>query len=473
MIGSFWGSLSSGRLFGLTAALAFLLFIFTMPADLTWAFGSADGAELMTAAATLGVPHPPGYPTFVLLGYLLFKAPLPLAIPLRFHLLSAAAMAAACATVPLLARHLAPSITNRTALTAGLLAATSSLVWQQAIVIEVYALNAFFVMGVVWLLITGQRAIWVGLAAGLAVTTHLTSLLLLPFLLVSIPVRHWAAVGGGFLIGSLPWLALPWLAQGDSPVVWGDPTTVQGWLWLVSGRLYRPNVFGINSSGLFDRVKDWLPILLTQLAGLWLIAPLLALKNLFSPHPKKQSIHLSSHHLPIWGTIGLYTLYACGYRSADAQVLLVPATLLGAVVVAPLLEKLKVYGILLPLLLIGLHLNGIFEAKSVDIRHPTLDLLNSLPEDTLIITDGQDQTIFTLWYFHYVEGVRRDLDIVDENLLAFSWYRQRLTRSTTNLYPLNEDNLSLLITTQQQFRPVCRVSLAPYQSICQKNESNR
>ena len=51
-----------------TAGLAMLVYLFTIAPDLTWANYGGDGGELITASVTLGIPHPPGYPLYLLAG---------------------------------------------------------------------------------------------------------------------------------------------------------------------------------------------------------------------------------------------------------------------------------------------------------------------------------------------------------------------------------------------------------------------
>ncbi|MCB0097459.1 MAG: DUF2723 domain-containing protein, partial [Caldilineaceae bacterium] len=53
--------------------LAFALYVATMAPGLTWANQGADGGELIAAARTNGVPHPPGYPLYILLLQLWLK----------------------------------------------------------------------------------------------------------------------------------------------------------------------------------------------------------------------------------------------------------------------------------------------------------------------------------------------------------------------------------------------------------------
>src|SRR5262245_31875520 len=51
------------------------LYARTMPPTITWWFGGSDSGELISAADSLGIAHPTGYPLFVLLGYLATRVP--------------------------------------------------------------------------------------------------------------------------------------------------------------------------------------------------------------------------------------------------------------------------------------------------------------------------------------------------------------------------------------------------------------
>ena len=83
---------------GLVFGLALAVYGLTAPPGLTWANASADGGDLITAALTLGVPHPSGYPTWTLLAALFSRLPLGTAA-WRVTLLSMVSAAAAGALV--------------------------------------------------------------------------------------------------------------------------------------------------------------------------------------------------------------------------------------------------------------------------------------------------------------------------------------------------------------------------------------
>ena len=61
---------------GITVGLVSLgLYLATLAPGLTWAHDSGDGGELAAAARTLGIAHPPGYPTYLLLAHVFTRLP--------------------------------------------------------------------------------------------------------------------------------------------------------------------------------------------------------------------------------------------------------------------------------------------------------------------------------------------------------------------------------------------------------------
>ncbi len=455
---------------GGAALIALSVYLLTMAPDLTWSHYGTDGGELATAAATLGVPHPPGYPTYVLVGHLFSRLPLGNSIAFRLNLLSAVSGAAAVGLATAAVIHW----TRRNArqphgpsLAAGLTLAFMPLVWSQAIITEVYALNLALLAAFLWALL-GQRSAWVvGLLLGLSVTTHLTSALMLPLALVCTQREEWSSLLGGLLLGLVPFLALPLLAQSGSPVIWNRPQQLQGWWQIVSARIYRPNVFALPADRWMDRVQQWSRLFFAQFA--WVGAALLPL-GVSETWAKK-----SREQAAILGTAGLYGAYAFGYNTTDAPVFFLPGLLLLVLPLADAFSSIEDNGyaqglvgslgrkgvvFLLPLALLMLNFNGLNLSDDWQVRRLVEPVLEEAPPEAILLTTG-DRATFSMWYLHYAEGRRPDVIPVDRYLLAFAWYRQRLAQRYPSLGRLQRDDLEAFRTYNAQFHPLCEVSFTP------------
>ena len=93
-----------------------------------------------------------------------------------------------------------------------------------------------------------------GLVFGLGLGNHLTVALMLPGLGAWIWLiargsrlrRDLGLAALGTLSGLLVYAYLPLAAGRRPPVNWGDPATLSGFLWLVTGRAYAGLAFGLR-----------------------------------------------------------------------------------------------------------------------------------------------------------------------------------------------------------------------------------
>lgn len=196
-----------------------------------------DSGELAAAAATLGVAHPPGYPTWTLLAHAFLQLGSG-DVAWRLNLLSALCAALAVGGVCALILRLGarPAV----ALGGTLLLGAGPAMWSQAVITEVYALNVAFVALFLWLGLRwrddrdDRLLLPMALLAGLALGNHHTFVLLLPpacwFLLLErglkATLRRLPVLASGLMAGLAVYLYLPLASMGNPPLDWGDP---EGW----------------------------------------------------------------------------------------------------------------------------------------------------------------------------------------------------------------------------------------------------
>lgn len=202
-----------------------------------------DAGDMAAGAWTLGVPHPPGYPFYVLLGKA-WTGLLPWGTPAyRLNALSALAAglaAALCAWTAARAARAAGK-DGGPALTAAAFLAAAPAFWHLATLSEMYALNALFGAALLALSTAdGPRPALAGaLLLGLACGNHQTVLALAPGLAWSargrLSRRGWLWAAGLFLAGAGVFLVLPLRAAGEPWLNWGDPDA-PGRLWRVLTR---------------------------------------------------------------------------------------------------------------------------------------------------------------------------------------------------------------------------------------------
>lgn len=462
-----------------SAALAvpLLVYLLTMAPTITWSHDGADGGDLITAAYTLGVPHPPGYPTYCMLGWLFAHVPLR-DVAWRLNLMSAvgAALAALGLYAAMLERQ--RQEVDEIAVAVGLCAAWSlafaSPLWSQALIAEVYAVNAAFVALVLWLALRVQRVrashAALGLAWGLSLGTHLTGLALLP-------IVTWALAAGrrgrSFRSLLLPWLSgavlglstyayLP-LRAGRGAITWGNPTTLAGWWWMVSGALYRGYVFALPLEAVPARLLALARYLVYGFGPTGVALSVIGMGALV----RRQRGLLVASGLS-WL---LYVAYAIGYDTTDSYVYLIPALVVSALWLGEgLAESLgwlrsrlgRRWGLAAGLCLAcaGLLPALVLNYRAMDVHRDTLardfgeEVLAAAPKRAVLLT-AQDAYTFTLWYFQHVMGRRPDVAVVDIGLLEYDWYRADLLRAWPGLVAPGSDIGEL--SPANLPRPVCEV----------------
>src|SRR5205809_2363814 len=168
---------------------ALILYILTLaPTTQFW-----DTSEYITAAYTLGIPHPPGNPLFVLIAHVFGLLPFAAGYAARINLFAAVTSAVSAGCWFLVAerwlRSFVPALWPRrlTALAGALVSATLFTVWNQSVVNEkVYTLSLLSIALILWLIVR-----WDDQPAGEA---HDHYLLLIVYLLALTATNHMMGV---------------------------------------------------------------------------------------------------------------------------------------------------------------------------------------------------------------------------------------------------------------------------------------
>lgn len=386
-----------------------------------------DSGELVAAAATLGIPHPSGYPLYVLLGKLWITLVPVGSVAFRMSLFSAFWAAAANGVFLLLLRRW--GIERAVAWVAVAVAAFGPSFWSQANIQRVYSLNAFFVLLVTWLALEWFRdrevstMAWAAVAAGLGATNHTflglyglavgifalateRSLLRRPLDLVKI-----CAAG---LAGLFPYLYLPLRSRMDPRLDWGNPETLDGFLKVVGRRDFWQRSW-------LEGPADLAPILIDFLASLgeeltW-VGILLAVVGVVLG--KRQGWPVA---LPLLGMGANWLSMALHGSRSDLFIwhrYYIPAYLLAALLAAWGLQILKDrWGRLVPGLAaaipLALLLSGWVPHDRSRFRIAedfSRNLLSTLPPGAHL-SASDDNILFVLIYLHLVEGVRPDIDLI-------------------------------------------------------------
>ena len=479
--------------FTLVFALALALYVSTTAPSLTWAHNGADGGDLITAAVTNGVPHPPGYPTYVTLGQLVARIPLG-TVAYRFNLFSAFCMALAAGFTALSIWRLAFFFKEMVAITASLFFVTAPMVWGQATITEVHALNAGLVACIVYLIsptvfqgkpVSLRRFMLAAGLWGVAFGNSLTVAALTPlFIIAGWRVRHvsptpfpsiWPIIA--FLAGVSVYAAIPLRAAQQPPVNWGNPTSLERFLALITAQLYQGYALSTPPAEIWSRLIAFAQLIVTQYGWLGVI---LGAAGVYAA-----LISANTNWRWLAVTLVLYLLFAVTYSAADSALYLLPIWMLGAWAIARGLLRLAEYtarfprpapsAVLILVLLLGPLASVFVHFPAMNLRgdHTAADFaqaaLIAAPPRAILITENDGQT-FTLWYYRHVAEQRPDLAVVDRRLAGYPWYDAMLrAQGSVPVLPGLDPAETWLDRVAQlnPGRPVCIIDRISAQMSCQ------
>ena len=477
-------------------AVALALYAWTLAPTVTL----VDSGELIVAAHSLGVAHPPGFPLYVLLAHLATWGPFG-NVAERVNFASAAFAALAVAVLALVVAE-ALRVTPKKGAAAGsdpanvilpplvaaLLLAFSRTLWSYATLAEVYTLNALLILLVLLLMLRWRRrtidagarraapgghtadrllyaaAFVFGLGLGVH---HVTVGLMLPALALFVAsTAGWRFFTSRRLTyaalcacaGLSVYLYLPVAAWREAGLNWGDPRTVQRIWWHLTGKQYQayfsfsPGELGTQAVAFARHAGRefgpwWCP------AGLLLIAVgcvalfrrdrvLLAFLGLIAACNVAYTLgyaiaeDMDAYYLPTY-------IAATVAAGAGAQQVLVWARARGVRWPrAPLVAA----GALLLVPAVALAGNFRFNDRSRYwiARDYVANILQSIEPGGMLLTLDW-QVCSPLLYTRTIEGERRDVTVIDVNLMRRSWYFDYLRREYPELMQQTRDQVDAFL----------------------------
>ena len=494
-----------------------------------------DSGELIVAAYSLGIAHPPGFPLYVMLAHLASVVPIG-NVAVRVNVASAifAALAAAMLTLVVaellittsrfaalqrvrkklgrkgkksseaISRALSddtnPLMVFAPAVGAGLLFAFSRTLWSYATIAEVYTLNSLLILIVFFLMLRWRRrvleerqfttantgsnasrtasdrllyaaAIVFGFALGVH---HVTVALILPALAVLV----YRTEGWGFFTSKRLLYAalfsicalvavysyLP-LAAAHRPIMnWGDPRSLSA-IWAhITGKQYQlflsfsPSIMGEQSAqfGKFllrEFGAPWLPLaLIVAVAGFvaafkrdrttFLFLLLVVLADLAYTLNYDIAEDKDAYYLPVFIAVAIaagigvhaFLQFVVAKRSLNAGGLFIIG--LGVMIVPAL----------------ALASNWPFNNRArYFIAHDYVENIQSTIEPNGLLLTLDWQVASPMLYTREIEGRRRDVKVIDVQLLRRLWYFDYLRRAYPEMVERSRDKIDIYLADLKQW----------------------
>lgn len=472
-----------------TGPVVFVIYIFTLAPSVV----QIDAGELATVQVTLGIAHPTGYPLFTIIGYLFSLIPFPFAKIFQMNLLAAIYCSASISvfvytikfvldnlqsfsTSPIKEKKetrdkrkgkknknqqgdtssvLSDTIKYFLSITGGLILALSETFWMQSTSVEVYSLHLLLINIIILSLlkafinntndISNSRARpWLIFAIFLALgfTNHMTTLLIIPgvaylyfaknkFLKEILMKIFWMLVVF-FAVLIIVYLYLPIRASQEPLLNWGNPIDFERFFRHFTGKQYQVWLFAST-----EAAKKQLIYFFETLPGEFSFSIILPIIGLFVSYRYAKKLFVF-----LLVTFLFSIFYSINYdiHDIDSYFLLAYISLAFFSVFGLLklfeLAKYKIHVVTaIAILFVGVqfysNFNKVNQSGIYTYEDYTKAILNSVSKQSIIFSYQWDYFISASYYFRYVEGFRKDVAIVDKELLRRSWYFDQLS----NNYP--------------------------------------
>jgi hypothetical protein len=472
--------------------IAFIFYLFTIAPSVV----QIDTGELAAVQSTLGIAHPTGYPLFTILGYIFSLIPLPVTKIFQLNLLATLYCSMAVSVFTFTSKMILDNLgsfrfvkqskekTKRkkkdsgkivqsgvassvvlsepykiiSAIFGGLLLALSKTFWFQSTSVEVYSLHLLLITTIILSLIKAfllsdkespNSKYWIMFAVFLALgfTNHMTTLLIIPC------VAYLYFTKNGFSSKSIkqiflmlliffPILILVYsylpIRASQNPVMnWGNPIEWEHIIRHISGQQYQVWLFSST-----EAAAKQFNYFVTNLPNEFSFSLVIALAGLFLSFIYARKFFV--FNIIIFLSTVLYSINY-DINDIDSYFLLAYISLAFFVVFGIVQLLLFAYKykmqIIMPVsvLVLFLGLQFYFNYDEVNQQNNfiyedyTKSILNTLPQNSIVFSYQWDYFISASYYFQFVEDYRKDVAVIDKELLRRSWYYNQLTTNYPTL----------------------------------------
>ena len=404
-----------------------------------------DDGFFILSSYFLGIEHPPGYPLFIWIGHLFTYLPFG-AVAYRVHLASALFGALTGGALWLCARSLIEG--RLPAYLAAFALGVSPVFWSQAVIAEVYTLNTFFFLVLVYMSLQAcpptpaavpspqpSRLLpWMALAFGLSLSNHYPLMLLVApgFVILLWPrrrelLKRFPLLLALVVLGLAPYAWMIYRSRQAIPISFAGPLETLNDIWFFISRKGYAGIDHSVSVGWLDRVRFF------QFLGGEVLTQFAVLGTLLALAAAIVQWRVLGPRLAAFLTVGflmpsavLLLLLGFDYDSFRAHVFHVyplPAYAVLALwlglgfawvvqryLLRPGRAALAAGALLVLVFAVGARIN-LFGDEDWGAQYARA-VLDDLPKDAVVILTG-DPDLAPIAYFQLIEGWRPDVTLVD------------------------------------------------------------
>ena len=240
--------------------------------------GTGDVAKYQFISTVMGIPHNPGYPLYLLISKLFSFLPVG-SIAFRINLMSAFFASLTGCVIFLLVKKIMEN--NLAGLSAAVVFCFSNMLWAQAVIAEVHSLNIFFITLILLFLITyyqnkNEKYLYSAVTVfALGIGHHFLIFSVFPSIIITIlftdpaffrKIKKVLLILLPFLIPAGLYIFL-YIRAGGRPIYnEGEINSLSSFIWYITGGVFKGKFFSFTFYQLFDRLLMYVNILLNQFA---------------------------------------------------------------------------------------------------------------------------------------------------------------------------------------------------------------